>query len=103
MHQLSSFTELHCHCLIKSLAAAGLPEYVATHSHLTGYLRPWELDSREQFQTHQRPEFIHEWTHRDTVELRPLFWSTATDMPRMFQSRTLLCQDKRVPLLWTHD
>ncbi len=31
--------------LIKSLAAAGLPEYVATHSQLTGYLRPCELDT----------------------------------------------------------
>ena len=41
-HQLSSFTELCCccHCLIKSFAAASLPEYVATHSQLTGYLHP---------------------------------------------------------------
>ncbi len=31
---------------IKSLAAASLPEYVDTHSLLTGYLRPKELDSK---------------------------------------------------------
>ena len=40
-HQLSSFTELHCRycCPIKSLAATGLPEYVATHSLPTAPLR----------------------------------------------------------------
>ena len=37
--QMSSFAEL-CHCLIKDLATAGLPEYVDTHSLLTGYLHP---------------------------------------------------------------
>ncbi len=38
----SVFTELrcHCHCLIKDLATASLLEYVATHSHQTGYLVP---------------------------------------------------------------
>ena len=41
-HQLSSFTELYCHCHnpIKSFAAGSLPKYVATHSLLTGYLCP---------------------------------------------------------------
>ncbi len=39
--QLSSFTELpHCPYFIKSLGAPSLPEYVATHSQPTGYLRP---------------------------------------------------------------
>ncbi len=37
--QLSSFTEPCCH-LIKGLADADLPEYVATHSQPTGYLHP---------------------------------------------------------------
>ncbi len=47
MYQLCSFAELCCHCHnpIKSLAAPCLPEYVATHSQLTGYLRPKELDT----------------------------------------------------------
>ena len=39
---MSSFTELHCHfCyLIKDLATASLPEYVATRSHQTDYHAP---------------------------------------------------------------
>ncbi len=47
-HPLSSFAELRCLCccLIKSLAAASLTEYVATHSPQTGYLRPCELNTR---------------------------------------------------------
>ncbi len=45
-HQLSSFAELCCCCWpIKDLATASLPEYVATHSHQTDYLRPCELDN----------------------------------------------------------
>ena len=41
-HQLSTFTELYYYCyyLIKDLATASLPEYVATHSHQTDYLAP---------------------------------------------------------------
>ncbi len=35
-----SFAELRCHCLIKDLVTASLPEYVATHSHQTDYLVP---------------------------------------------------------------
>ena len=31
---------LYCHCFIKDLATASLPEYVATHSHQTDYLAP---------------------------------------------------------------
>ncbi len=52
--QLSSFTELHCHCSchIKSIAAADLPEYVATHSHQTGYLLPCELDTENHTVLH---------------------------------------------------
>ncbi len=49
----------HCCCLIKSLAAASLPEYVATHSQPTGYLRPCELDTdqvSERVQTEQRQQ-----------------------------------------------
>ncbi len=30
----------HCHCLIKDLPTASLPEYVDTHSHQTDYLAP---------------------------------------------------------------
>ncbi len=43
MYQLSSFIELGCccHCLIKTLATANLPEYVATHSFKTDYLAPF--------------------------------------------------------------
>ena len=41
--QLSSWAEFHC-SPTKSLADANLLEYVDTHSLLTGYLRPWELD-----------------------------------------------------------
>ena len=37
--QLNSFIELCCYP-IKSLADASLPEYIDTHSLLTGYLRP---------------------------------------------------------------
>ena len=45
--QLSSFTELYCHCSypIKCLAATSVLEYVDTHSLPTGYLRPCELDT----------------------------------------------------------
>ena len=45
-HHLTSFAELRycCRCLIKSFPATGLPEYLATHSQPTGYLRPCELD-----------------------------------------------------------
>ncbi len=45
--QLSSFSELCCYP-VKSLAAANLPEYVDTHSLLTGYLRPSELDISDE-------------------------------------------------------
>ncbi len=42
--QLSSFVELCCYPT-KSLADTSLLEYVDTHSLLTGYLRPCELDT----------------------------------------------------------
>ena len=50
MCQLSSFAELPCGCccLLNIFAdEAGLPEYVATHSLPTGYLRPCKLDTEK--------------------------------------------------------
>ena len=46
--QLPELCCRHCHYLIKSFAATNLLEYVATHSHLTGYLRPCELNNSIQ-------------------------------------------------------
>ncbi len=46
--QLSSFAELWNYPL-KSLVEANLPEYVDTHSLLTGYLSPCQLDTRWTF------------------------------------------------------
>ncbi len=69
MHQLSSFAELCCccHCLIKTLPAAGLPEYVATHSQPTGYLHPCELDTGKAkgvlFRTQMSTLVWVIWTH----------------------------------------
>ncbi len=61
--QLSSFTWLCCYP-IKSLAAASPPEYIDTHSLLTGYPRPKELDTSERG---CKPAVVHETLCRTDV------------------------------------
>ena len=90
MCQLSGFTEL-C-CLIKNLAAAS-PEYVATHSHPTGYLRPCELEKRNTPSTRgNRQSGMDLWALNGFHEIWESLWqSRAAIAPSSAKNMLLAC------------